>query len=77
VSNVDEERREADLEVAVSRRVAEQRLTELKSAVAEVAGDVARVPRSAALWMVVLAGAGGFALSFRRRQKRRLGQRRP
>ncbi len=70
-----DEAQEAELELADSRRAAEQRLADLKSAVAAVSGSVGRVPRNATLWLLVMAAAGGFALAsplvFRRRRQRR------
>jgi hypothetical protein len=67
VSNLEEARRDAEERLLASRRQAEERLAEVKSA---VAAEVGRVPRAASLWLVVLAGAGGFALALRNRRRR-------
>ena len=73
-NKVDEARRAAELRLEASRRLVEERLDEVKSAVETKVGAV---PRNASLLMVMLAGAGGFALAFRqgRRARRRSGRR--
>ena len=58
---------DAELRLAQSRRLAEERLAEVKEAVVEEAG---RVPRNATLVLVGLAAAVGFALAFRGRRRR-------
>jgi hypothetical protein len=68
VSNAeDDPRRESQLRLEESRRIAEERLAEVREAVAAEAG---RVPRNATLLMVGLAAAAGFALAFRARRRR-------
>jgi hypothetical protein len=73
VSKLDDEQRDAELQLLSSRRQAEERLAEVRSA---VAARVGHAPRKVSLLLVILAGAGGFALAFRgRRRGRRAGRR--
>jgi hypothetical protein len=71
VSKTEDRRREAELQIEESRRLAEERLTEVREAVASQAG---RVPRNATLVVIGLAAAAGLALALRGR--RRHGRRR-
>jgi LPXTG-motif cell wall-anchored protein len=57
----------SELRLERSRRLAEDRLAEVREAVVEEAG---RVPRNATLVLAGLAAAVGFALAFRRRRRR-------
>jgi hypothetical protein len=66
VSKSEDPRSEAELRLEQSRRLAEERLAEVREAVAEEAG---RVPRNATLLLVGLAAAVGFALAVRRRRR--------
>jgi len=63
------ERPESDAELRLerSRRLAEEKLAEVRDAVVEEAG---RVPRNATLVLAGLAAAVGFALAFRGRRRR-------
>ena len=67
MSKPEDPRSEAELRLEESRRLAEERLAEVREAVAEEAG---RVPRNATLVLVGLAAAVGFALAFRSRRRR-------
>ncbi|HVR07703.1 MAG TPA: hypothetical protein VMW75_06605 [Thermoanaerobaculia bacterium] len=57
----------AELRLERSRRLAEEKLAEVRDAVVEEAG---RVPRNATLVLAGLAAAVGFALAFRGRRRR-------
>jgi hypothetical protein len=57
----------AELEIEQSRRLAEERLAEVRDAVAVEAG---RVPRNATLVVAGLAAAAGLALALRLRRRR-------
>jgi hypothetical protein len=67
VSKPEDGRGEAELRLAQSRRLAEEKLAEVREAVAEEAG---RVPRNATLVLAGLAAAAGFALAVRSRRRR-------
>jgi len=70
VSKTEDRRSAAELDIEQSRRLAEERLAEVRDAVAVEAG---RVPRNATLVVAGLAAAAGLALAlrFRRRRGRR------
>jgi hypothetical protein len=67
VSKTEDRRRESELEIEQSRRAAEERLAEVREA---VAAEVGRVPRNATLVMAGLAAAAGLALALRIRRRR-------
>jgi len=67
VSKTEDRRRAAELEIEQSRRLAEDRLAEVREAVAVEAG---RVPRNATLVLAGLAAAAGLALALRIRRRR-------
>jgi hypothetical protein len=67
VSKTDDRRRETELQIEESRRLAEERLAEVREAVATEAG---RVPRNATLIAIGLAAAAGLALALRGRRRR-------
>jgi len=67
VSKTEDRRSEAELQIEESRRLAEERLAEVREAVAIEAG---RVPRNATLVVIGLAAAAGLALAFRGRRRR-------
>jgi hypothetical protein len=71
VSDLEDARREAELRLETSRRIAEERLAEVRSA---VGNEVGRVPRNASLLLVGLAAAAGFALALRSRRRRAKGR---
>ena len=62
---------DVELRLEQSRRLAEERLAEVREAVVEEAG---RVPRNATLVLAGLAAAVGFALAFRGRRRRARGR---
>jgi len=68
VSKPEDRRSAAEQRIDQSRRLAEERLAEVREAVAVEAG---RVPRNATLVLAGLAAAVGFALALRRRRRRR------
>jgi len=67
VSKSEDRQRAAELEIEQSRRLAEERLAEVRDAVAVEAG---RVPRNATLVVAGLAAAAGLALALRLRRRR-------
>ena len=67
MSKSDDRRRETELQIEESRRLAEERLAEVREAVAVEAG---RVPRNAMLVAIGLAAAAGLALALRGRRRR-------
>jgi hypothetical protein len=67
VSKPEDRRRESELQIEESRRLAEERLAEVREAVAV---EVGRVPRNATLVVVGLAAAAGLALALRGRRRR-------
>lgn len=67
MSKTEDRRREAELQIEESRRLAEERLAEVREAVATEAG---RVPRNATLVAIGLAAAAGLALALRGRRRR-------
>jgi hypothetical protein len=68
VTKPEDRRSAAEQRIELSRRLAEERLAEVREAVAE---EVGRVPRQATLVLAGLAAALGFALAMRRRRRRR------
>ena len=67
MSKPEDRRRESELQIEESRRLAEERLAEVREAVAV---EVGRVPRNATLVVVGLAAAAGLALALRGRRRR-------
>ncbi len=67
MSKTEDRRRESELQIEESRRLAEERLAEVREAVAT---EVGRVPRNATLVVVGLAAAAGLALALRGRRRR-------
>ena len=75
MSEADDTGSDFELRIEQSRRRAEERLAEVREAVAE---EVGRVPRNATLLLAGVAAAVGFALAMRgrrRRSRRTLGAR--
>ncbi len=68
----DDARGEAELRLERSRRLVEERLAEVRSA---VECEVGRVPRNASLLLIGVAAAAGLALAVRRHRRRRLRRR--
>ena len=67
MSKSEDRQHAAELEIEQSRRLAEERLAEVRDAVAVEAG---RVPRNATLVVAGLAAAAGLALALRLRRRR-------
>jgi hypothetical protein len=74
---LEEARRQVELLLEQRRREAEQRLTEVRTAVKTEVGEA---PKKAYALLLLAAGAGGFALAVRRRRRphraRKAGKRR-
>lgn len=68
MSRVEEARREAERQLEESRRLAVERLAEAKEV---VSNEIGWIPKGAPWLLALVAGAGGFALGFRRKSKRR------
>ncbi|HEX2224640.1 MAG TPA: hypothetical protein VHN15_10580 [Thermoanaerobaculia bacterium] len=66
---LEEARQAAERRVAAARRQAELRLTEVREA---VRSEVGFAPQKKYLVLLLAAGAGGFALAFTRRRRKRL-----
>jgi hypothetical protein len=65
---LDEARRQVEILLEQSRREAEQRLTEVRTAVQT---EVGAAPRKAYALLLLAAGAGGFALALRKSRRPR------
>jgi hypothetical protein len=68
MSRVDEARKEAERQLEESRKLAVTRLAEVKEA---VTSEIGWIPKGAPWLLALVAGAGGFAMGFRRKRKRR------
>jgi hypothetical protein len=66
-SDLEEARRQVELLLEQRRREAEQRLTEVRTA---VKAEVGAAPKKAYTLLLLAAGAGGFALALRKRRRR-------
>ncbi|HVR96570.1 MAG TPA: hypothetical protein VMW27_08150 [Thermoanaerobaculia bacterium] len=63
---LEEARRQVEILLEQSRREAEQRLTEVRTAVKT---EVGAAPKKAYALLLMAAGAGGFALALRKRRR--------
>jgi Skp family chaperone for outer membrane proteins len=70
-SELEEARRQVELLLEQRRREAEQRLTEVRTAVKT---EVGIAPKKAYTLLMLAAGAGGFAFAMRRRRRPKTGR---